>query len=102
MYKISLFLSLVLITAILPIHAQEHPVELDWSETWDFEDELLPIRIQVDHQNNIYSAATVFKEENTDILLLKYSADNRLLWAKEFDNGDNEVVSGMVVRGNAI
>ncbi|MEM2760266.1 MAG: hypothetical protein QXU32_11205 [Nitrososphaerales archaeon] len=95
-------LTFFLIISVIPIGAQIVPIGLEWSETWDFQNELIPIAIKVDHANNIYSSATVYNEENSNIMLLKYDASKRLLWTKEFDNGNNEVVSDMHVRGHAI
>ncbi|MBI5133680.1 MAG: hypothetical protein HZA83_03110, partial [Thaumarchaeota archaeon] len=75
---------------------------MEWSETWNFENDLIPVGVQVDHWNNIYSAATIYSAANSNIMLLKYGSNKTLLWAKEFDNGDNELVSDMVVRGHAV
>lgn len=96
------FLALILILTIMPISAQQEPVALDWSEKWDFREDLVPISVKVDYWNNIYAVANVFTNNGTNILLLKYGANKTLLWAKEFDNGDNEIVSDMVVRGHAV
>ena len=95
-------LAFILIIAVLPVSAQNDPLKLEWSETWNFESDLIPIGVQVDHWNNIYSAATIYSAANSNILLLKYGSNKTLLWAKEFDNNDNELVSDMVVRGYAI
>jgi hypothetical protein len=103
MHSVLKFLLVSILTvAILPAGAQPDPAVLEWSETWDFQNELFPSDIIIDHRNDVYSSATIFNEENSNIMLLKYAANKTLLWAKEFDNGDNEIVSNMMIRGNAI
>jgi hypothetical protein len=94
------FLVLLLIPA--GVYAQKDPLTLNWSEKWDFSDELSPVSIRVDPRGNVYSAANVMAERNANILLMKYAENKTLLWTREFDNGDNEAVSDMIVRGNAI